>query len=133
MKKLIKVVFGQTDGKLNVLDSNLSPTNTINAHSQVINRVIYVNWNILTASSDNTVKIWDINNNWSLYCTYIGHSGSVQALISISNVQIFSGSSNGQIRQWELNPNTFPHTIKVYSISGTCCGGVTFTSKRVFL
>ena len=114
MKKSIKVAFGLTDGKLNVLDSSLIQTKTLSAHTQAINRVIYVNGYILTASSDYTVKIWEINNNWNLYGTYTGHTAAVNTLISISNTVMLSGSSDGQMRQWTLSSGIFSATDVVY-------------------
>ena len=129
MKKSIKVAFGLTDGKLNVLDSSLIQTKTLSAHTQAINRVIYVNGYILTASSDYTVKIWEINNNWNLYGTYTGHSASVNALISISNTVMLSGSSDGQMRQWTLNSGTFSTTDLLYTTAGTAVYSVCYLSS----
>jgi WD40 repeat protein len=133
--KTTKVVTGSADGKINVYSETLVLVKSFVAHSSgMITRVLYVNPGyILTASSDYTINIWDTNNNWSLYGTYIGHTNEIQALISISDTVMLSGGADTNLRQWTLSNGSFSTTSLVYPTAGTCCGGgATFTSAPIY-
>ena len=121
---------GLDNGVVNVFSSALNKTNNFTAHSQSIYKIIYTNGYILTASGDYTVKIWD-PSNWSLYGTYTGHVGIVYSLVALSNTVVLSACSCGELRQWTLASGSFSTTSVVYSTSGTCCGGFTFTGSMV--
>ncbi len=125
---------GSDDGSINVYSDKLVLTKSVAAHSNIIKRVLYVNGGyVLTASTDTTVKIWDTNNNWSLYGTYTGHTGDLMALISVSDTVMLSGGSDGNLRQWTLSSDSFSTTSLVYSTAGTCCGGsFTFSSTQIY-
>jgi WD40 repeat protein len=123
-------VTGLNTGVVNVFSSDLTRTNTFAAQSSLINKVIYINGYILTASNDRTVKIWN-PSDWSLYGTYTAHTASVFSLTSLSNTVMASGEGDGVLRQWTLTSGSFLTTSVVYSTGGTCCGGATFTFSEI--
>ena len=109
-------MIGLNSGGLNVFSSDLTRTNTFNAHSSPITKIIYINGYILTASSDKTVKIWN-PSDWSLYGTYTAHTTIIYALISLSNTVMASGDDNGDLRQWTLTSGSFSATSVVYCVA----------------
>uniref|UniRef100_A0A7I4AZV3 Denticleless protein homolog n=1 Tax=Physcomitrium patens TaxID=3218 RepID=A0A7I4AZV3_PHYPA len=81
------------------------------------NAIFDVSWiqddtRILTASGDQTVRLWDVESHKALGVMR-GHSGSVKSLCAHpSNAEIFaSGSRDGSIALWDLRTST--------TISGT--------------
>ena len=61
---------------------------------------------MVTASNDNTVKIWDpSNNNWTLITTYSGHWGNVYGLEYLNTDTMISGSDDETIQMWSISLN----------------------------
>ncbi len=102
-----------------MLNESLILKKSFLAHSGDVWRVLYINGFVLTASVDTTVKIWDPNNNWTLYGTFSGHNRSVYALISISSTTFLSGGADFNVKQWDLTSGTFSTITKVYATNST--------------
>ncbi|KAL5484120.1 hypothetical protein EMCRGX_G020568 [Ephydatia muelleri] len=56
---------------------------------------------LFSASSDNTIKVWDLSASYTGPRTLTGHSGIVLALQCNGDV-LFSGSSDSTIRVWKI-------------------------------
>ena len=70
-------------------------------HTKEINSVLQTkNENIITASEDTTLKVWNKERN---YYTLLGHTDSVNVLIEIDNKNLCSGGSDRNIIIWNLN------------------------------
>ena len=69
-------------------------------HTSIINLILHTKTeNIITASEDSTIKVWDKERKYS---TLIGHDDSVNAIVEIDRKYFVSGSSDGIIILWEL-------------------------------
>ncbi len=74
---------------------------------------------LISGSSDNTIKIWDLNTN-TCVATFPGHTAWVRSL-TVSGDKLFSGSSDCTIRIWDVSTNTVAtlqgHTNSVSSLA----------------
>jgi WD40 repeat protein len=85
------------------LNQTLGATNTLSAHTSTIFRIkTNSNGYVATASADNTVKVWDSNNNWSLVQTFSAHTSPVRSLQFIDGSTIISGDSFGKLYRWTI-------------------------------
>lgn len=85
-------------------EPNGSLLRTIEGHSASINAVVITRCDtrIISASDDNTIKVWDIKT-FSLVHTFIGHSKGVRALAIAPNGKfLVSGGLDHTIRVWDL-------------------------------
>ena len=86
-------------------------------HTKEINSVLHSsNENIITASEDSTLKVWNKERN---YYTLLGHTDSVNILIQIDNKHLCSGGSDKNIIIWELKEN---ENESRYSFKQICQG-----------
>ena len=64
-----------------------------------------------TSSNDNSVKIWDPNNNWILIRNYTNHSSSVRSIEYVSKDLMASGSWDFTIQIWSISTGLTQQTI----------------------
>ena len=84
-------------------------------HTKEINSMLHTkNENIVTASEDSTLKVWDKDRN---YYTLTGHEDSVNVLIEIDNKYLATGSSDKNIIIWCLD-----ETENKYKLNQICKG-----------
>lgn len=76
---------------------------TFEGHTQGISCVQFDDNRIVSGSSDETIKVWNIRTNaqWSVQ-TLVGHSGTVRCLHLEGN-RLVSGSSDKTIKVWDLS------------------------------
>lgn len=104
------------------LEKNLDTLPRVGPHTEKINALAVLSTNnIVSASSDTTVKIWDSNIGENLK-TLEGHTSSVWALCVLSNDNIVSGSGDGTVIVWnsqtgDLIKILVKHTCFVYSLA----------------
>jgi len=96
-------LIGCSSGQLSVLNQTFGATKTLSAHTSTIFRIkTNSNGYVATASADNTVKVWDSNNNWSLVQTFSAHTSPVRSLQFIDGSTIISGDSFGKLYRWTI-------------------------------
>ena len=79
-------------------------------HTKEINSILHTtNENIITASEDSTLKVWDKDRN---YYTLTGHEDSVNVLIEIDNKYLCTGSSDRNIIIWCLDKADNKYKLK---------------------
>jgi WD40 repeat protein len=99
--KPLKVIIGDSNGKIRVYSEHFKLLNSFVAHSDWINRIIPLpNRLAATNSYDTLVKIWD--SKWNLLLTYNGHNGIVAGLEYIDSDIIASGSCDQTIQIWSI-------------------------------
>ncbi|XP_038061630.1 probable E3 ubiquitin ligase complex SCF subunit sconB [Patiria miniata] len=81
----------------------LCSVRTFEGHTQGISCVQFDDTRIVSGSSDNTIKVWNIRTNspWSVQ-TLVGHSGTVRCL-HLQGSQLVSGSTDRTIKVWDLS------------------------------
>ena len=57
---------------------------------------------ILSGSSDKTIKVWDIENNYEVNATITAHNDTVKCLAVYKNYYLVSGSYDKSIKIWDL-------------------------------
>jgi WD40 repeat protein len=112
---------------LNAFDENLTLVNSFQGHSSYINRIKQSPFNpnyVATASFDNTVIIWDSNNNWTLIRNYTGHVGSVYGIEFINEDMVATGSNT--IHIWYISTGITSRIISagqyVFTLQMMCNG-----------
>jgi WD40 repeat protein len=65
---------------------------------------------IATASQDNTVKVWNVENG-KLQTTLTGHSNGVYDVSFLSENRLVSASSDHSLKVWQLGERTFKKTL----------------------
>ncbi|MBF0541007.1 MAG: caspase family protein [Nitrospirae bacterium] len=75
---------------------------------------------LVSGSSDSTVKVWDINNNFSLVSTLSGHTTAVFAVAIFkedNDYKIVSAGDDNKLKLWSLNENkeliSYTHSDKL--------------------
>ncbi|KPA16766.1 hypothetical protein MHK_003015, partial [Candidatus Magnetomorum sp. HK-1] len=86
----------------------------LTGHSGSVNSVCFSpdgKW-IASASSDDTIKLWDAHNGW-LHKILKGHSGSVNSVnFSPDGNKIVSGSYDNTIKLWDVHSGRLLDTFK---------------------
>lgn len=91
----------------------------ISHHTESVMDVVFVSSDrLLTASSDRSIVLWDIGNEFNMFYqpkqirAYLGHEDCVRGLLVDSSLKSFYSISNDQtIRMWDLNST---HCHKIY-------------------
>lgn len=75
---------------------------TFSGHSEGVTCVQFDQHRIVSASHDNTIKVWSMrtNSQWPVQ-TLVGHSGRVRCL-HLSNNRLVSGAADATIKVWEV-------------------------------
>ncbi len=102
--RLLKVVVGLGNGFARTVSIDNSSTLTVfKGHTSQVNKVLRVNdQQLITSSTDTTVKLWTLNNGTYL-CGYYNHSKSVRSAIATPYNMILTGGCDGQIKYWDLS------------------------------
>ena len=89
------------------------------AHTDAINRIKqspFNNFIVATASTDNTVKIWNVSTScWYLIRNYTLHTADVFGLEWINEDTLVSGSLDGTIQIWSISTGSTQRTISTGS------------------
>lgn len=97
-----RIVIATYDGTLRLFDG--SESIILGKHERSINSLVFSpdgSW-LLSASSDNTAKLWNINNN-KLITTLEGHSGPINSARFSPNQQyIITSSDDETARIWKI-------------------------------
>ena len=76
----------------------------ITGHTNSIRALTVLQNGLLVSSArDNTIKIWNPLNDWSLVQTLNGHSDSARALNVLQNGYLASGADDLKILIWKIN------------------------------
>jgi WD40 repeat protein len=84
---------------------------TLFGHHAAVNSVILKGGHIATASGDRTIKLWD--KDGKLLKTFIGHARGI-ACLAYDGETLVSGSSDHQIRIWNISSGTVILYISIY-------------------
>lgn len=89
------------------------PKQTIKAHAAEVSGLRYDSTGadlVATASSDNTVKVWDINNGMCK-ATFRGSSGHAMTCCDIGGGYVVGGSTDKTCRVWNLRTERMIHQL----------------------
>ena len=103
--------------KLGMGDSWSACLQTFEGHSSTVRSVVFSHnsTRLASASSDNTVKIWDANSGACLQ-TLKGHSEQVSSVaFSYDSTQLASGSDDSTVKIWDANSGACLQTLKGHS------------------
>jgi WD40 repeat protein len=68
--------------------------------------------NIISASSDCTLRLWDVESGQSLR-TFYGHTSEVLCFaVALNGKHVFSGSSDRTIRKWDIDSGTLSRAAR---------------------
>jgi len=90
---------------------------TLGKHSNMINAVAVTpdGSKVISGSSDNTVKIWDLANDQQLHSSS-GHSSRIEVVtITPDGSRVVSGSDDGTIKVWDLTNRQELYTLSEHS------------------
>ncbi len=92
---------------------------------------------LATASRDTFIKLWNVDQNYSLAQDLIGHTDAIRLIIELNNCKIVSCSDDKTIRIWVSKDNSTYHCEKVlktdsivYSIAQMQNGNLASASKN---
>lgn len=107
-----KLVIGFESGKMSIWNMKTNEIIDIGGHPQTITSIVvikgtfynrYTNY-IITGSYDNTIRVWDYENQRS-QSILRGHTGGINKIAVKENI-IISGSINGEIKIWDERYNS---------------------------
>lgn len=98
------IALGLSTGELVLLDNNLIEIAKYSGHFKPILDINFSPNNkfIGSASSDQTARIWDLNNNIELLQLANEHQGTVNAIVFVSESRFITGGQNKELKIWEL-------------------------------
>lgn len=79
-------------------------------HTDIVKSIILVGDMLVSASSDRTIRLWNIKNELCLNVLN-GHAAAINKLIKIDDSQFISASNDGTLRLWDVK---FPHALYVF-------------------
>ena len=101
------VAAALTNGRIAVLDGKtLKPSRAglITAHADFVNSIAFSSGGtrIVSAGSDNTVRVWNADSGAAIGGPLVGHHGSVQSVaFNPAGTEIISGGFDGSVRLWD--------------------------------
>ncbi|MBS0604674.1 MAG: F-box/WD repeat-containing protein [Verrucomicrobia bacterium] len=97
-----------------VIESNLKKgvyaSRTLEEHNGSVRGLALDQERLISCSSDNTIKIWDLKTN-TCTSTLQGHDGPVFSL-TLDGQRLFTSSSDGTIKIWDLNTKECTATLQ---------------------
>ena len=94
--------------KITMDNKQIINTKTINDHSDIGNSLIMLkDKRIASSSQDNTIKIFDTNNNYHCDITIKGHNDYVTSIAELDNGNIASCSWDYSIKIWSISKNSY--------------------------
>jgi WD40 repeat protein len=104
-----------------IIDQNL--IKVLNGHTDWVQPIVELNNGfIASGGGDNSIRLWNPNENYSCVKSLIGHTSNVYSVIQLNNGLIASGGGDGSIRLWDPNKNfacvktIVGHSYGVYSV-----------------
>jgi WD40 repeat protein len=113
---IIKLLSGDSNGIIkawSIKDNTCTEWKTHKAHAQDINYLLQLSTTVLASgSSDRTIKLWNLND-YSIICTFSGHTGIVSCLsgFSIRPNILLSSSYDKTIRLWDIEKKANLYTF----------------------
>jgi len=111
-----KIAIGLINGYIKIIDINNSKVlKTFKAHSYLIRNILLSNdeTKIITTSSDETVKVWDIKSSTEIY-KLNKNPYHVTSIKNIDNNKIALSCSDGTIKIYDLNKGRLLQTLYDY-------------------
>lgn len=99
--------------------ATVNPLQVLQGHANPINALLLTlgNNQLISASADKTVKVWDLTSGEVLQ-TLRGHTSFINAIaVSPDGQQLASGSADGEIRLWDLASGETRQTFADSSVS----------------
>ena len=92
-----------------VVDINgINNIKTINEHSNYINSLLLLSdGRLASCSYDNTIKIYNINNNYHCDITLKGHTDCVYYISQLDNNKLISCSEDKTIKIWSITQSSY--------------------------
>ena len=117
-----RAALGTSKPWLRLLQATLHPPGTsllrtLQGHTQAVNGVALSadGRRAVSASSDNTLKVWDVENG-SLIHTLEGHSDSVNSVaLSANGRRAVSASADNTLKVWDVENGSLIHTLEGHS------------------
>jgi WD40 repeat protein len=123
MKKMIELNNSKNPIIIRNVNEDFISSFVLNGHSGHVRNLIQIeDGRLVSASDDNSIKIWDTIDNFACKNTLIEHTSNVYTVTQLQNGKIASGSSDNTIRIWDLQDNfkclqvLEGHTNNIYSI-----------------
>jgi WD40 repeat protein len=110
----IQTVFGAYQLKYTFNQNNGGHSSPVNLLSSVNLRVSSFNQNYLASTSQNEIRIWDIQNGalkFVFNSTNGGHSSNISTIIALRNGLLVSGSDDSSVKVWNLQNGTLRYTF----------------------
>ena len=99
----------------------------MSGHEGVVNCVKFNEANVLTGSSDNTARFWDMSTGIQ---TSVFRTTAPVCALCYTDHQMFMGSTNGLVKQWDCKTGVCEHII---THSTTPIKGIWATDKDVYV
>jgi WD40 repeat protein len=100
------------------------PGTVMNNHTGGVNAILRINQNqVATASSDKTIKVWNVNSG-ALVSTFYGHTGVAADLSILPGGILASGGQDNTVRFWNMETQT------VSIISGLAVGSYPICQQK---
>ena len=95
--------------------NHIKKIKTISQHNNSVNSLLLLrDGRLVSCSSDNTIKIYDMNNNYHCDITIEGHKDSLFYISQLDNNKLISCSTDKSLKIWSINKYSFhcDYTIK---------------------
>jgi WD40 repeat protein len=98
------LAVGGNTGVIEILNLGSGPSKVLKGHEEPVHKLAFGPGNelLVSASSDDTVRLWDISAARQLR-QFEGHEDVVDTIAFGPNMQVASGSSDGAIRIWNVS------------------------------
>jgi WD40 repeat protein len=106
---MFKIASGARDWKIKLWSVvSEKEMKTFSGHSDwVMSLVLLSNGHLTSASSDRTIRLWNLDKEPSLVKTLFAHSDTVFCLVLLNDEQMMaSGSRDGGIKIWHFERNS---------------------------
>jgi len=92
------------------LTHGMYATRLLSGHTDSVNAFLWVDGNLISGSSDKTIKVWDLKSGTCIR-TLEGHTASVNSFVWADG-NLISGSSDKTIKVWDLKSGTCIRTLE---------------------
>jgi WD40 repeat protein len=123
MKKIIEYNNIKNPIIIRNVNEDFIPSYTLNGHNGHVRTLIQIeDGRLASASDDNSVRIWDTDDNFNCTDALSEHTSNVYTVTQLQNGKIASGSSDNTIRIWDPQDNfkflqaLEGHTNNIYSL-----------------